>query len=42
MAEGNYQTPTKRKSKAEKKLKRKFRVYKKGGKFRTKKLENEK
>lgn len=35
----DYTTPSKRKSKREKKLKRKFRVYKRGGKFRTKKLE---
>lgn len=30
-----YATPTKRKSKKEKILKRKYRVYKKGGKNRT-------
>lgn len=32
----DYTTPTKRKSKKEKKLKRRYRVYKRGGKFRTK------
>lgn len=32
----DYATPSKRKGKKEKKLKRKFRVYKRGGKFRTK------
>lgn len=37
MAE-DYATPTKRKSKKEKKLKRRYRVYKKGGRHRTEKL----
>jgi len=34
----DYTTPSKRKSKKEKKLKRKVRVYKRGGKFRTRKI----
>ena len=37
----DYATPSKRKTKREKQLKRKFRVYKKGGKFRTKKIKGE-
>ena len=35
MMGNDYANPTKRKSKKEKELKRKVRVYKKGGKFRT-------
>jgi len=35
----DYATPYNRKSKKEKKLKRRFRVYKKGGKFRSTKIE---
>jgi len=34
----DYATPSQRKSKKEKKLKRRFRVYKRGGKFRTKEV----
>lgn len=34
----DYAVPSQRKSKKEKKLKRKFRVYKRGGKFRTKEV----
>ncbi len=34
----DYTTPCQRKSKKEKKLKRRFRVYKRGGKFRTKEV----
>ena len=37
MKENDYATPSNKKTKKEKKLKRKVRVYKKGGKFRTKK-----
>ena len=33
----DYATPTHRKSKKEKKLKRRYRVYKIGGKYRTQK-----
>jgi len=32
---GDYDYPGTRKSKKEKRLKRRFRVYKRGGKFRT-------
>jgi|TARA_Y100000310_G_scaffold345160_1_gene462281 hypothetical protein len=35
---GDYETGHQRKSKKEKKLKRKHRVYKKGGKFRSTKI----
>lgn len=34
----DYATQSKRKSRKEKRLKRKFRVYKKGGKFRARKI----
>jgi len=34
----DYAVPSQRKSKKEKKLKRRFRVYKRGGKFRTKEV----
>jgi len=34
----DYATPSQRKSKKEKKLKRRFRVYKRGGKFRTREV----
>lgn len=35
MMSNDYAVPSQRKSKKEKKLKRRFRVYKKGGKSRT-------
>jgi hypothetical protein len=35
----DYANPSQRKSKKEKKLKRRFRVYKRGGKFRTGRIE---
>jgi len=41
MGNNEYATPSKRKSKSEKKLKRKYRVYKRGGKFRTKNIEKD-
>lgn len=38
----DYATPYQRKSKKEKRLKRKFRVYKRGGKFRSTAVEEQK
>lgn len=38
----SYAVPHQRKSKKEKKLKRRHRVYKKGGKFRSTKVKEEK
>ncbi len=35
----DYETPSYRKSKKEKKLKRRFRVYKRGGKYRSTNIE---
>ena len=35
----DYATPSYRKSKKEKKLKRRYRVYKRGGKYRSTKVE---
>lgn len=38
MMSNDYAIPSQRKSKKEKKLKRRFRVYKKGGKFRAREV----